>query len=319
MWKTQAIISGIIVLLLSILGFIIYQQQKLINELSQNSIELKKLKEGVTTPSIQTKTEKEVIREISNSFDMKSIQAELDKVNAELKGLQTLIASSRGRVVTETKSDSVILTPAPICKDNICQDPFGTISGIHSLKLNEPFSNKEIPIGEVSFSPGKEKPWSYKIYPRQYIVKNVISYDKDDNIGLVTSFKLKSNGIEYPIEVDTNNLSRVYPKESISFGIYPYIGLFAGGNFGEEFKMISGGSLGAHLIRYGKTKRVASFKFLGLGFGISSLGNVEGQILPINYNIGQHLPFTENLWVGPLLGLDSEKRATVAISLSVGL
>jgi hypothetical protein len=113
-----------------------------------------------------------------------------------------------------------------------------------------------------------------------------------------------------------------YPTPSFSFW-NPRIYLGADAGIGISHLPITGeftpnASFG--FISYGKTKINPDWSFLqvGAGYGVVSQ-KAQLQIAPAMYNVGAHIPFMQNTFVGPTLGLGTNGDVSVGLGLRVGM
>jgi len=177
----------------------------------------------------------------------------------------------------------------------------------------------ELPFAWAMYSPnieGAEK-WTTGTYPMKLHTKIALGVDKESGgrkdayvESYMTSEIFKGDkGKKFPVEIASVDWVEKPPKDkSFMFNIRPSIGLSIGNDIMP--------SLEASFFSYGKTKGDMDFRILGLGFGIDD-DNRYLYLSPIQYNIGKPLPFAENLFIGPFIGLDQESNTIWGGSIQI--
>jgi len=320
---------GVVIALL--LGFVIYQQKQ--NSDQQNAIEKqvvlqKELNDKIVRAQAEYATKNDLENFIkTNGIDLKVIQNDLDKLSADLTSTNKVVVNSNG-----VKSDHVESTSSeiknpnptlPTCKDGtICPnaDPFGYLSKQQNLKLNEPFGDTNVPIGEVGFSAWQDKPWNLNISPREYDLITVVGEDENQRQYFYNKFKVKVDGKEYDVKINTSQSKQEYPTAKFSFwNPRLFLGIDSGLNI-QSFRGEFAPTLNLQIMSYGQFKSQPDFSILqaGIGYGIVSK-KIQFVLTPVAYNIGKHLPLINNLYVGPSIMVNTQGDISIMGAIRVGL
>lgn len=329
--KKFAIIGAIILLMLT-LAFVVKQQHDTIVAqramVEQTLVEFKELKDLSVRSQAQYSIDLEKWAK-QNKLDLDPIKEDLSNLNAKLMGISTVLVATPGFKGTNISSTSTtphtgVGTNEVICPsgDKIpCPDPFGYAANVQTLKLQEPFSNNpNVPFGEVEFKTWEAKPWSVKIYPRNYSVLTVIGQDEEGRHYTYHKFAIESNGQKYPIKIDSSKFVEELPEASFRFNPHMFLGVDVGATVRPTLRAEVAPNIQVALFSHGKTKKQSDWTFLGLGASYQSQAKELGLIVtPVAYNLGNHLPLVDNLFVGPSLSLDTAGGLTVGGGLHVGL
>jgi len=334
-WKWKAAIVGGILLLLFILIFIIKQQQDALDKLQyaeQSVVEMKQLRDDIVRAQASYASRKDVERIIKDSgVDLGTIEDDLKKLDAEVKGVSTVLSKSQGFRGTDLPSTGTTPRPdkpEPVtveCPDGgtvecPSQDKFGHLSATKYLRLNEPFGEKKVPWGRAGFSAWKEKPWELEVYPREYTVVNVLSTNDDGRHFVHSKFFLRTEGEQYSIPITESKFVEVLPESRFRFSPRLYLSVDAGVKANPPVHGEIVPNLQMSLFSYGRTRVDPDWTFLGIGIGYEAVEDGIGFVVsPINYNIAHHLPFVENLHFGPALGFDPGGNISILLGLRVGL
>lgn len=332
--KILLIIIG--VLIVSAGGFIAYQQymfNKQSLEIQKSVIEMKQLKDDIIRSQSQYVNQKgfeDFVKQ--NNINLEAIQRDINSLDGKIIAINSLIASSKGQVVIGGGSTSTEPTPPPKpvdCNDktmNCVNDQFNYFGTIQKLQLNEDFGKVQVPIGEVGFAAGTpdNKPWGYKIRPRQYKVDNTIAHTGEGQTVVYNALTIKSGDDEYTIPITSSQTVERYPASTFSWW-NPRIALgFSGAaSFtSDSIKAEATPSLSVSIMSYGKTKASPDIRVLSVGAGYNMIDRrpaLEGS--PIQFNVGKAVSGTllNNLYVGPTLGVNTAGSFQTGIGIQVGL
>lgn len=175
--------------------------------------------------------------------------------------------------------------------------------------------NSELPVGWAMYSPnieGDEK-WTTGTYPMKVHTKVAIGENEDRSDAYVESYITSDvfnadKGKKFPLTVDTVEWVKAPPKEK-TWMYNPRISL----GFGVASDVF--GSLEVSFFSYGRSKGDMDWRFLGIGAGVSD-DNEYLYVVPASYNIGNHIPLVDNIFVSPFVGID-EDSATWGIQLQI--
>jgi hypothetical protein len=333
-WKHKtAIVLGVI-LVIAALAFIIKYQRDIIAKqryAEQSVVEMKKLRDDIVRAQAGYATKKDIEEFAKNSgVDLKPIKDDLKKLDAEIKGVSVVLSTTggfRGSDIGSTGS-----TPRPdspgrptvTCPDGQSvecpsQDEFGHLSATRRLRLSEPFSGRSVPWGEVGFSAWKKKPWELTVLPRKYKVVNVLSMNDDGRHFVHSKMMIESDGEEYAVPIESKFVEKL-PEASFRFSPRLYLGVDGGVKANPPAHAEFVPSLQLSLFSYGMTRTNPDWTFLGLGLGYEVVERgVAVVVSPINYNVAHHLPFVENMHVGPTIAIDPAGNLSLLLGVRVGL
>lgn len=341
--KTKIITALVIACIVGLLLFWIQKQNTELAKLkAQNSslVQQKSLQDGTVRSMSSYASKSDIERLIKESgLDLNVIEKDLKTLGSDLKGIQVVIASSKGfkgtnigsSTVVPGKNDdgTVVAVPIVECKSGekiTCPDEFGYLTNRQVYVLQEPFGENNVPIGSVGFQAWKPKPWDAEIYPREYQVSTVVSIDENGKSNYHNKITITSNKKTTTIPIQNSQFVETYPSSKFRFNPRLYFGLDAGlmaANFGgqvpDEFGEVTP-NLQLALFSIGKTKIDTTWTFIGIGAGFETQNtSVALMLSPVNYNIGKPIPLIENLFLGPTLSLDPKGNFGVLLGLRVGL
>ena len=334
-WKHKTAIAGGIILLLAILLFIIKQQHDSIERLKyaeQSVVEMKQLRDDIARAQASYATRKDVERIIKDSgVDLKPIQEDLDKLGADVQGVINIVSATPGfkggdlpsTGVTPGPKTTPVTVECPDGKTVECPNPDkqGYLAKRQWLKLDEPMVGKKpVPWGKVGFSAWKKQPWDLEVYPRKYRATTVLSMNEDGRHFAHSKLTVEVGDEKVPVPITEHKLVEVLPESSFRFSPRLYMGIDGGvkANPPAHAELIP--NLQLMLFSYGKTRINPEWTFLGIGLGYEAVAEGVAIIIsPINYNVGQHLPFVDNVHVGPAVSIDPDSNLSLLLGLRVGL
>lgn len=318
------------------IGFIIYQQHEMSTMQTQinNSIVAQKtLLDGITRSSSQYATQADLAAfAAQNNVSLATIQKDVETLGATITGMNQVVVNSSGENVNNTPSSSTTPNTSPQVAPTVtCDgqqipcpnaDPFKYQQNQQNLALNENFGPTPVPIGTVGFSAWQQNPWNATIYPRTYDVSNVLATDQDGKQYVYNQVSITTNNKTYTVPISTSKFEQQYPTPAFSFwNPRIYLGADAGINVshvpmtGEVTPNVSFG-----FVSYGKSKVNPDLSIMqvGVGYGVVSQ-KAQIQIAPIQYNIGKNLPFMQNTYIGPTLGIGVDGDVNIGVGLRVGM
>jgi uncharacterized protein YxeA len=318
--STKIIMFVLAVLLLIGGGLIVFKQFEIARRqeaIEKEMVGQKELADGITRALAQYATKQDINNLAKeNNVNMKVIQNDLDKLNASIMAINVVTSKSQGQVVKGAGSTNTVpgtdVPPLALTYP----DPYKYQQDTQVIKLNESFGNVKVPIGEVSFSAWKEKPWDYNIPPREYKMVTVLGMDEQQRQYAYNKFTIN----DQEVKIANSTFKQEYPEGKFSF-FNPrlYIGMDAGINLrsvrGEAVPNVS-----LQLMSYGKYKNNPDLSILqvGAGYGIDAK-QVSGSLTPIMYNVGQHIPLMNNLYIGPSVQVNASGDVGIMGSAKVGL
>lgn len=266
-----------------------------------------------------------------NGIDLKPIERDVKKLDAEIKGLGRLIVKNRGKTIKNIPSTDTEKNPNPIepskviCPDGNeiecpTKDEHGYLREQQILALNEPFNNdKKVPWGDVGFSAWRENPWDLTVKERKYSVTSVLSTNEDGRHIVHNKFSIEVDGEKHDIKIDSSKFMQTYPENKFRFDPSLYMGVDAGVYVFRKFGGEVVPNLQLSLFSYGKTKVNPQWQFLGVGAGYAPLRNRAHFVLsPVNYRLFNNT-FIKNTYIGPTVGVDLKGEVTIMGGVRVGL
>lgn len=319
------------VLVLGGLSFIIYKQIENSNRqlaIESSIVEQKQLIDGIVRSQSQWTTKADMDKYITdNGVNLKAIQDDLNKLNAQVDAVNVIVASSNGQHSTNVSSSSTGPTnPHPVtptCKDGTpCPnaDPFGYLVKQQELALNEDFGTLKVPIGSVGFSAWQDAPWSIDIKAREYTVDNVVGTDENQRLYFYNKFNVKVDNKTYEVPIKSATTKQEYPEAKWSWW-NPR--LFIGVDGGVGLTPVRGEftpSLNVGVMSYGRYKTQPDFSVLQAGAGFGTISQRPQLVItPIMYNIGKNIPLMNNTYVGPSLQIGTDGNVSIMGGLRVAL
>lgn len=325
--KILLIIGGLA--LFAAIAFIIFKQVE--NSNRQLAIETqvtqqKTLIDGIVRSQGTWATKGDMDKFITdNGVNLKAIQDDLAKLQASVTAANTITVVSNGQQGSNLPSTGTGATnPNPsgtTCKDGTNCDPFGYAKKEQDLDLSEDFGTAKVPIGKVGFSAWQDKPWSVDIKPREYDVTNVVGTDENQKVYVYNKFNVKVDGKTYEVPIKTAQMQQEYPTAQWSWW-NPRLFLGADGGIGVtptvhgEFTP----SLSLGIMSYGQYKSQPDFSVLEVGVGWGTVAQrPQFLITPVAYNVGKHIPFMRNMYLGPSVHVGTDGEVSVMAGLRVGL
>jgi hypothetical protein len=177
----------------------------------------------------------------------------------------------------------------------------------------------ELPFAWAMYSPNieSEEKWTTGSYPMKLHTKIALGEDKESGgrkDAYVESYMTSEifaadKGKKFPIEIASVDWVEKPPQEKrFMFNTRLSMGI----NMTDE----AFPALEASFFSYGRTEVDMDWRFLGLGYGMSS-DNRYLYLNPASYNIGNHLPFVKNLFLGPMIGYDGDSEITWGAGIQV--
>jgi hypothetical protein len=299
------------------------------SKLNESCIQMKQLEDSIVRSQSFYVTPDQLDLSLSE-LGMEDIKKDLDKLNANVEAINTVLVKTPGLVVTKIGSSGTRPKPPsepqiPLnipCVEGSCVNPdkFNYLNAEQLRSLNEPFNNISVPFGEVTFKAWEEKPWSLKIFPRAYSVNNVISQNEEGDYIVHNQFNIEVDNKKYPIDIINSTTAQKNRESEFWFNPKLYLGVGVGPTIIKTVRAELVPTLEVSLFSYGPHKKQSTWSFLGLGIGAHTqeLSPVVS-ITPVSYNVGEPLPLLDNLFIGPTVSADVNGNVSVTGSVKVGL
>lgn len=333
-WAKFGMIAGILALIAILLFIVKYQHDMLTKQaaLQQSVTEMKQLNDGIIRNQSQYVSKDDLDKFAKNSnIDLGPIRDDLKKLSADVKGislLQVVTPGYNGQNIHSSNTLPRVGGPFPTVEipcvggKAICPtiDTFGYLNSAQVLTLKEPFSDgTSIPFGETRFKAWQANPWDLQIYPRTYSVTTVLGQDDDGKHYVYNKFTIASNGTTYPVVIKDAKFVEEFPESKLHFS--PRLNMSVGiGALINPPSVEVTPNLYVSLLNYGKTNTTPDWTFLGVGLGYESQIKRLGIVVsPVNYNVGKHIPLMTNIYIGPMISIDTAGSFGLLGALSVGL
>lgn len=338
-YKKYLIFSLIIVILI---GFIVFQR-KTISKLQHTVDDFSKSKpidNGVVRSGSKEVPPGEVVDSGSAAgLPMGPIKDDADRNGNSITGINTSSSTSDGTKEDELPSSRTkprngnpsnshnggekpnTESPGPVdcsklvkCPEN--PDKFDYLNRQQFISLHESFKDNKILLGEVGFSAWKPNPWSVEIYPRVYESSIVIAESPEGKKSAYSKFSIFVNGKSHEIPIEKSQL--IFSETPSSFAWNPRLmaGLSMGASIPLDFTVSP--SIGLSIGSYGQFLKSPDWFFgvISVGYEINQK-TLAFSLDPVLYRISNVIPFTNNLYLGPTVGIDLEGRFLLSGSLKV--
>lgn len=322
-WKTKVAIVVSVLAVIACLGFIIKYQRDIIEKqkIIETSIAEQKVLADSVVRSQSSYLSKKDLEEYAKSKDisLEPILEDLEKLRADIKSVNTINVITNGVSGKGLPTTAVKPNPEPEKVDPKNPDPFNYSLNEQIFNVNEFAGDVTVPFGTVGFSSWKKDPWSFNYTKRQYFSSTVVGVDEDGRNYYYNKFYIEVDGKRYDLKISEAKSVEVFPEAKFRF--YPR--LYAGIDGGAYLNFVGGEvtpNLQLFLFSHGKTKPDPNWIFLGLGGGYGVVqNNFNFTISPLAYNVAHHLPFVDNIFIGPSLSLDVKANYAIMLGLRFGL
>jgi hypothetical protein len=322
---------------LSLLIFIVYKQIEIADkqkEIESSMIKQKDIGDSITRSMSQYATSKDLEMLIrGNGMDLSKISDDLTKLKSKIDSINVISSSSTGYDWHDIPSSGSINLPAPHgdpvssapvvdCGDKkitCLQDPNHYWTTTQLLDVHEEFKDIKVPFARVGFTASKDKPWGVSTYDRQYKVVTVTGTDEDGRVSNYNKMQIIAAGKTYDVPIAQAETSQQYPDAKFRwFSPRLYVGVDGGVTSHGEPDLSP--TLQMAFMNYGRYVATPDVAVLQVGVGVNTMDK-KGyiSITPASYNIGKHLPFIKNTYLG--LSVNAAVDGTVAVTggIKVGL
>lgn len=330
----KILISITAIIAICLASLIIYKQFEISNRqkaIEESVVKQKELSNNIMRSMSEYATKEDMVKFANDSkISLKDIQKDMDKLQADVKAINTIIVSSSGykkegvgSTGTGPKNPNPQPNP-PTCNGEPVNCPntdvYGYMQARQDLDLNEPFGNTMVPIGKVGFSAWNSGPWTIDIRHRTYRVTSVVGVDENQRQYFYNKFTINVDGKDYDLRISSATTKQEYPEAKFSWW-NPR--LFLGVEGGLNLSQIKGEfspNLSVGFMSYGRYKIQPDFSFLqlGLGYGIIS-DRIQFSVTPFTYNIGKHIPLMNNMYLGPSLYFGTNGNTAIMGGIKVAL
>lgn len=187
----------------------------------------------------------------------------------------------------------------------------------------------KIPIAWAIFYPNRplDKQWKTGIYPLEFKTK-IIQAEQEDgqwNTYIETwaenNKDKESRGIKLPLTITVADFKQIHRETEKFYWWAPHFNLnldFALTNSNDEEDTSIYGGLSFSLSGYGRTKNDLVWKFID--FGVCTNRNTTYlKVTPFLYNLADSVPFINNLFVGPFVGMSNYSDYIFGVGINLSL
>lgn len=226
--------------------------------------------------------------------ELRVLQEELSRLNYELIGQSTTVASSSGR-----RTEVIVVT-----------EPGQTVTPVQQ-ELIVDFDEVQVPVGSVALTElGNLTTTSYDL---DINVDTSIVQTDERSLTTVTRLTLLSNGNPYVLPIhsttvvdpsfridtsyntqDSKPLERFHMRPNLTLGV----------GLGVPFRdprMVPQASLGVGYMYLRDQSGEDEWSFLDMSLGFNSIGKFNFNLMPFSYNLGNPIPFISDLWISPFV------------------
>jgi hypothetical protein len=332
---------SVIIALLVLLGFKMYENYNMQKQIVENIITQKQLEDFIArnSSSFVSKKDFEAFAK-QRDLDLSTIRKDVAKYGGVVKAIQDVVTESKktvcvncpGEIVPNPEDKPITPNPPPSDINKYKPDVNRWYERTARLKLNETFIGKDpngldvavvVPFGSVDFTaaaiPGKE--WSYNIYGRTYSTNTIVAENANrEKIVTYNSVTIKtSDGKLYKVPASGDTV-QLFPKASFAWNPELYLGIGGGVVFGNLTSGEAVGNLSLGLFSYGKYKVNPEVSLLQVGaaYGAASR-EVFVTVTPIAVNVAPVLPILKNTYISGSVGISTTGNALGTIDLKVSL
>jgi len=327
----------VLALLVTVLIFNIKQCSDTGN-INNKVVEMKQLQDGIVRSQSKYASKKD-IEDLSKKVDINLdvVRKDLDKFDAEIKGISTILVKSLAQNRTDVPSTHTYPRPNnpngsnPVnpytCPDNKpCKDPYGYLTNAQVLSVSELFSDKtKVPIGNVTFESWKEKPWTILQYSRLYHMTTILGQDEYGKHYTYHKFQIEVNGKKHTVPIASSKLLEKQPEPK--FHIWnPRVGVGLYGGVGFNTAPLPDESIVTGVVApnisfspfsYGAMKVKPDWVFgrIGVGYDFAQR-SANFSLSPVMWNIGSKVDFIQNTYIGPIVGVDTDGNVSIGAGIS---
>ena len=246
---------------------------------------------------------------------------ELKRLIADLRKEQSIalaaIKKANEKVDQVTKIVTELKASSKIQEGDTFKDPEKVTRNFSDTIVTRPADKGgELPMARVFFHPEiPEKPWTIQNFPLK-LHTNVLQTQTEDGTYsnyvetyFTNDFVKSSKGKKYYFNSYVEWAKREIKYKKFRFNLR--LGFTGGAAQDSVFP-----GLDLSFASYGKTKRDMDWRFLTFGVGFAE-EDVYGYFMPVQYNIGNFIPFVENMFIGPFIGVGTDTDIIYGVGLSV--
>lgn len=245
-------------------------------------------------------------------IDVAALEQDGADAGAVVTGVSTVTVRGAGHSSGRLPSSSTAARPAPTAlppsdggmpEAEPLADPWGHQRAQQLLKLEEPIGGLSVPWGQVGFSAWEERPWALMVLPRTYRLTTVSTTNDDGSRTLYSRFVVDVAGKSFEVPIAAADHQEEPPPAKFRWRVGVSLGVDLAGTPDPARALVLPG-LQVSGANYGRSDRPAAWTFLAAGIAYDpALRGVWLTLSPALWNLSPILPWVENLYAGPTVGL----------------
>jgi len=186
----------------------------------------------------------------------------------------------------------------------------------------------KIPVAWAIFYPNKppNEKWKTGVYPLEFKTKIIQTEQADGQWNTYVETWAENNkdkeskGIKLPLHITLADFKQMRNKNKEFYWWAPHFNLnldLGSSYINEEDSSISTyGGLSFSMFGYGNTKNNLSWRFMDIGLSTNK-SSYYLKLTPATYNIGELLPFINNTFIGPFIGISNKGASVYGVGISI--
>jgi hypothetical protein len=284
-------------------------------------VESKQLSDGVVRAQSNYVTKADMERLIKDQgLDLAEIKKDLQKLGADVVAINTVKVITPGFFGNNIPTTTTTPNPDPPQPGQPVLDQFGYLQATQWLTLTEPFEDgTKVSFGKAGFSAWQQNPWSLEVLPREYSSVTVLGQNEDGRHYAYSRFQITVDGKTYTVPIAEPQIVEEHPKPKFHFNPRLYLSVDGGVVVNPPTHAEITPNLGLSFFSYGQTKTSPTWSFLTVGVGYATQTKAPVVVIaPVSYNIAKHIPFMDNLHIGPSVSVDFEANVGLYFGARVG-
>jgi len=277
--------------------------EPVLNRVAENAVILANKENDRRFKQLEKQLEK------SNSLALKIAKEYARKTDSHIKSI--------GQVVSEMKSSFNTQKPDKYIDKEKMSRSYDDVEITRTMADGE-----QMPTGWVKYHPAfeGEDPYTVFNYPIEYYT-TIVKTEKEDGTFSYSvdayaenNYVKKVRGKKFPIHIKDVKFEEKRIKDK-KFRFNPRIALSGAINDKNMFPMLN-----VSLWSYGRTTRDMDWRFGILGVGVyGNDGTTYGAFAasPFEYNLGNHVPYIDNFFVGPTVNFNTGGDVGYGIQFSI--
>jgi len=254
-----------------------------------------------------------------NSQAMNAMLAEIKKNNEKVNNIGSIVGKLNNEVVELKVAASKTYEGTKPGDPNAYE-----FKKIYYTTKDEKGKEMKVPVAWAMYFPNRPEGerWKDDVYPLEFHAQVIQAEQQDGQLNTYTQLWMENNkdkeskGVEYPLPVEQAEFKQLRIKEKKMHWWAPHVNLNVDGGYSSALDAVVAGGISFSFSGYGKTTNDLTWRFFD--FGISTNGDdTYFKFTPFTYNIGEVLPLISNTFLGPFIGITTDRDYIVGIGLSI--